>query len=106
MDEYEVDKPPAFTTKKLIVIGFCLGNIIMMIVYAAMSYTIAWRFLYEYESFAPHQVDDAKVTNITNDLLNQIDWSIDQTLIGTFCFSLILYQIRRSSSLHWFHYQS
>ncbi|KAI2809863.1 hypothetical protein RDWZM_002991 [Blomia tropicalis] len=60
MDEYEVDKPPAFTTKKLIVIGFCLGNIIMMIVYAAMSYTIAWRFLYEYESFAPHQVDDAK----------------------------------------------
>lgn len=61
MDEYEVEKPPAFLTKKMIIIGFCLGNIIMMIVYGSLSYTIAWRYLYDYESFPPHQVDEAKV---------------------------------------------
>ena len=56
-----MEKPPAYTTKKLVVIGFCLANIIMMVVYAAMAYTISWRFLYDYESFPPHQVEDAKV---------------------------------------------
>lgn len=55
-----MEKPPAFLTKKMIIIGFCLGNIIMMIVYGALSYTIAWRYLYDYENFPPHQVDEAK----------------------------------------------
>jgi len=63
MDEYEVEKPPAFLTKKILVIAFCLGNIIMMIVYGAMSYNLSWRFLYDYENFPAHQVEDAKVSS-------------------------------------------
>lgn len=50
-----------FDWKKWTLAILCALNIIIMIVYAALCKLLADRYLYDYETFEPYRIEDAKV---------------------------------------------
>ena len=64
MDDYEPIEPAGLVLKKWIGAIVAFVMIALSIVYISLSYTLSWKYLYDYETFSPHYSEEAKVRTI------------------------------------------
>ena len=61
MDDYEPEEPSGLVLKKWTGAIVAFVMIVLSIVFAALAYTLSWKYLYDYENFSPHYADEARV---------------------------------------------